>query len=268
MPIPHVDRRQLTRVVTLIHDVLGSDAPAAYLFGSAVLGGLQPESDLDILAVTKRRTTYEEKRRLVDRLLSISGRPTPESRWRRVELTIVVGREVKPWHYPPNFDFQYGDWLRNEFEMGNVAPWRTTTNPDLATLIAMVMRAGTPLFGPPPAQVFDRVPPEDLISAMVEGIDPLRENLESDTRNVLLTFARIWSTLETGVIRSKDAAADWALPRLPEELRLVLARARAGYIGPDPERWDDLRDRLAPHVEYVVTEIRRLAGGPASLRWC
>jgi B12 binding domain len=45
-------------------------------------------------------------------------------RWRRVGLTLVVQSEVRPWRYPTN-DFQYGDWLRGEFESGNVEPWPT-----------------------------------------------------------------------------------------------------------------------------------------------
>ena len=84
--------------------------------------------------VSKRQTTRDEKQRLVDRLLAISGRSTPDGPLRRVELTIVVESEVNPWRYPPSFDFQYGDWLRSEFESGNVEPWTTTTNPDLAAL--------------------------------------------------------------------------------------------------------------------------------------
>ena len=80
---------------------------------------------------------------------------------------------------------------------------------------------------------------------MLEGIDPLLADLDDDTRNVVLTLARIWTTLGTGEFRSKDAAADWALERLPEEHRAVLARARAIYLGDEPERWDDLRPRRA-----------------------
>jgi predicted nucleotidyltransferase len=81
------DARQLERVVELVCEVLGPDVLGVYLFGSAVLGGLRPESDLDLLAVSARPTTLDEKRRVVERLLSISGRRTPEGRWRRVELT-------------------------------------------------------------------------------------------------------------------------------------------------------------------------------------
>ena len=80
---------------------------------------------------------------------------------------------------------------------------------------------------------------------MLEGIEPLLADLDDDTRNVVLTLARIWTTLGTGEFRSKDAAADWALERLPEEHRAVLARARAIYLGDEPERWDDLRPQRA-----------------------
>jgi streptomycin 3"-adenylyltransferase len=229
------------------------------LFGSAVLGGLRPESDLDILVVSQRRTTRAEKQRLVDTLLAASGRRTQHGMWRRIELTIVVERDVKPWSFPPRFDFQYGDWLRSKFESGNLEPWPTMENPDLATLITMVVLANTPLLGPPPTEFFDPVPKEDLLTAMLADVDRLRGDIDSDTRNVILTLARIWSTLETGIIRSKDAAADWVLERLPEVHRPVLARACAIYLGDQPEQWDDLKDHIAPHADYVVAEIRRLA---------
>jgi predicted nucleotidyltransferase len=252
------DEQQLDRVVTLVREVLGPDAVGAYLFGSAVLGGLRSESDLDVLVVSMRPTRREEKQRLIERLLAFSGRSAPHGRWRRVELTIVVESEIKPWRYPPSFDFQYGDWLRGEFESGNLEPWPTTTNPDLAALITMVLLGNTPVFGPAPDEMFDPVPHEDLVSAIVGDIDALLGDLDRDTRNVILTLARIWSTVATGVIRTKDAAADWALTRLPEEHRAVLARAREIYLGAEEEGWDDIRPHVRPYADWVVAEINRL----------
>ena len=256
--IEPADREQLDRVVELVGDVLGPDLVGAYLFGSAVLGGLKPESDLDVLAVAARRTTRDEKRRLVERLLSISGRSTPHGRRRRVELTIAVESEVNPWRYPPRMDFQYGDWLRAEFEAGDLEPW-PPTNPDLASLITMSALANRPLHGPAPADVFAPVPHDDLIRAITGEIGGLLDDLDSDTRNAILTLARIWSTVETGDIRSKDAAADWALARLPEQHRAVLARARAIYLAQEDYRWDDLRPRIRPHAEHVVARITGVA---------
>ena len=258
---PHMlstaDQQQVDRTLALVRHVLDSDAVAAYLFGSAVFGGLRPESDLDMLVVSKRSTTRPEKQRLIQGLLAASGRRTLQGVWRRVELTIVVERDVKPWRLPPRFDFQYGDWLRSEFERGNSEPW-PPVNPDLAMLITMVMLANCPLLGPPPAKIFGPVPNDDLLRAMVGDIERLRGEIDSDTRNVVLTLARIWSTVATGTIRPKDAAADWAIERLPEAQRPVLARARSIYVGDQAERWDDLMDRIRPHADYVIAEIRHL----------
>ena len=242
------DQQQLGRVLDLVADVLGPDAVGAYLFGSAVLGGLRPESDLDVLVVSRRPTTRHQKQRLVDRLLVLSGQP------RRLELTIVADEAL---------DFQYGDWWRREFESGNVEPWSgTAAAADLTVLIAMALNAGRPLLGPEPAEVLRPVSRRDLVSAMVEGIEPMLSELDVDTRNVVLTLARIWTTLGTGEFRSKDAAADWVLERIPEEHRAVLERARAIYLGEELERWDDLRSRVRPHVEHVVGEIEGVVNRP------
>jgi predicted nucleotidyltransferase len=243
--VEDADRRQLDRVVSLVGEVLGQDLVGAYLFGSAVVGGVRPESDLDVLVVSRRATTRAEKQALVDQLLWLSKRP------RHLELTIAADGAL---------DFQYGDWWRREFESGNVEPWSgTAAATDLTVLIAMVLTAGRPLLGPPPAEVLGPVTRPDLVRAMLEGVDPMLDDLDDDTRNVVLTLARIWTTLETGEFRSKDAAADWALERLPEEHRAVLTRARAIYLGEEAERWDDLRPQVRAHADHVVVEIKRLA---------
>jgi streptomycin 3"-adenylyltransferase len=132
---------------------------------------------------------------------------------------------------------------------------------DLALLITMAVAGDHPLTGPRPAQVLDPVPHADLVRASVAGIPGLVDSLDGDTRNVLLTFARIWTTLATGRIRSKDAAADWALAQLPPEHRPVLEYARQLYLSCSysEERWSEtLQAQVHPHVDRVLAEIDRL----------
>ncbi|WP_051717970.1 aminoglycoside adenylyltransferase family protein [Streptomyces megasporus] len=249
---------QVEDVVRLVRRVLGPDAVGAYLHGSAVLGGLRPHSDVDVFVVVRRHTTEEERRALVDGLLELSGEKARSGPARPVELTLVVGTDVRPWRYPPSCEFQYGEWLREEYE-GGMTP-SPTPSPDLAPLITMVLAGNAPLFGPPPGEVLDPVPHEDLRRAIVAGVPELLDDWEHDTRNVLLTLARVRTTLETGTVTSKDAAAAWVLDRLPAEHRPVLVHARAVYLGEEEERWEDLRPRLRPHVEHAVGVIERLAG--------
>ena len=238
---------QLEQAVALVREVLGDELVGLYLFGSAVLGGLTPTSDLDLLAVTRRPTTDDERRRLVEGLLERSMRP------RYLELTVVVQSEVRPWRYPPRMDLQYGDWLRAEFQRGEIPP--PAPNPDLAALLTMTLLAGRPLVGRPAAEVLAPVPHEDLLRAGIDELDAILADLDDDTRNMLLTLARIWCTAETGEIRSKDAAADWVLPHLPPEHRPVLERARDGYRSGDYGSWDDVDVRACG--AYLADAIRR-----------
>jgi predicted nucleotidyltransferase len=262
---------QLEQVLHVVHDVLGAEVAGVFLYGSAVLGGLRPDSDLDVFVVARRRTTDRERRNLLHGLLGISGRGARSGvPARPVELIVVAQGDVRPWRYPPRCEFLYGEWLREEFERGEVpAP---AVMPDLAPLISMVLLGDAPLFGPPPAQLLDPVPHEDLRRAIVAGVPELLADLASDTRNVLLTLARVWMTLATGTVNSKDAAASWALDRLPARHRPVLVRARSLYLGgrdslvapadsvaTGGESWDGEMREVRAHVDLVVRAIEQLA---------
>lgn len=245
---------QLDDVLHLVRRVLGDDLTGAYLHGSAVLDGLRPSSDLDVLVVARRRTTEDERRALVDGLMRLSGPRAVSGPARPVELTVVARDDVRPWRYPPRCEFLYGEWLRDDYERG-VVPEPAVT-PDLAPLITMTLRGDTALLGPPPAEVLAPVPHEDLRRAIVAGVPDLLADLESDTRNVLLTLARVWTTLVTGTIKSKDAAAAWALDLLPSEHRPALALARAAYRGEQPDHWHALMPQARALAAHVADEIR------------
>ena len=239
-------------VVRIVQDVVGDNLIAAYLHGSAVLGGLRPRSDLDVLCVVSEPTHQHERAVLVRRIMAISGSRAALGPARPVELTVVVGRDVRPWRYPPSCDFRYGEWLRDEYEQGKVpAPF---LNPDLAPLLAMTLLNNRPLVGPPPAALLDPVPRQDLDRALVSAVPGLLSAMATDTTNVLLTLARIWRTLATGDLTSKDLAAAWALEHLPPERRAALARARAVYLGQEQDRWDDLQ----PEVTELAHELARV----------
>ena len=252
---------QLDRVLGLLREVFGDDLIGAYLHGSCVLGGMSPTSDLDVLAVVRRGSTDAERRRLVERLLALTAPPGPydpaEPDVRPIELTIVVESEVRPWRFPPRMEFQYGDWERTDYERGVIPAARP--NPDLAMLIEIARKGSASLVGPDPRTFFDPIPLAHLRAAMVEGLDGLLEDLAHDTRNVLLTLARIRMTLETGEIHSKAEAAEWLADRLPPNERAVMTRAaelyHIGKYGP----FTGLEDRIGPLAERLVAEIRASA---------
>ena len=222
---------QLEDVVRLVREVLGEGVVGIYLHGSTARDAMRPHSDLDVLVVTASSLSDRERRALVDGLLRVSGR-WGDVETRPIELTVVAQPEVRPWRYSPRMELQYGEWLRTEFEHGDIPD--ASPNPDLAPLITMALQANRPVFGPPATEALDEVPEADLRRAILDAIPGMLMDFPNDTTNYLLTLARIWVTVATGEIASKDDAASWALERLPAQLRPPLERARSAYRGDLP----------------------------------
>ena len=248
-------KKQIRNCLNLVKEILGKDLLGMYLYGSAVLGGLQKYSDIDLFVVINKATTREEKEKLTTGLLNISGRYMKSKKF-PIEITIVEKSAVNPWQYPPTFDFQYGEWLRAEFEQGNIEPWQSKKMPDLALLITQVLLASTTIAGANPEQLLSKVPYKDFMSAISDSLPTIVSELDSDIRNVLLMLARIWNTFTTDTISSKHAAADWAINRLPEKYRPVMKRAKAICKGEEKEHWDDIQKLIRPCAVFMVNEAK------------
>ena len=250
----HEMQQQLKDSLELLKMILGPDLLGIYLYGSSLVGGLQKYSDIDLFIVTNRVTTLEEKTRLITNLLQISGIYMKSSKL-PIEMTIVEKAMINPWQYPPHFDFQYGDWLRKSFEKGITEPWLTYEMPDLALIITQVLLKSKTLWGLEPEQLLVHVPYHDFMKAMLHDLSRLATDLEHDTRNVLLTYARIWSTLETNEIRSKPAAADWVMDHLPKIYQPVMKRAKSICIGIENEYWDDIEVLIKSCADFMLDKI-------------
>jgi streptomycin 3"-adenylyltransferase len=131
-----------------------------------------------------------------------------------------------------------------------------------------VRAEGVTLFGSTAATVLDPVPRRDLERAMRDEIPELLPGLlEDDTRNSLLTLARVWFTFATGRIEAKDVAAAWALDQLPDGAGDALRTARAAYLGEADDPWDAPARTLArADWDAMLAAIERDYGGARSGR--
>ena len=251
----HDMQQQLKDSVELLKMILGPDLLGVYLYGSSLVGGLQKYSDIDLFVVTNRATTSEEKAKLITNLLQISGIYMKSSKL-PIEMTLVEKSKINPWQYPPHFDFQYGDWLRESFEKGIIEPWESYEMPDLAIIVTQVLLKSETLLGIKPEQLLPVVPYHDFMKAMLHDLNRLAADLEHDTRNVLLTFARIWSTLATDTIRSKPAAAEWVMKHLSEKHQPVIKRAKSICMGIENEYWADIKVLIKPCADFMMDKIK------------
>jgi hypothetical protein len=196
-----------------------------YVHGSEVLGGGGPRSDFDVLAVTARHLTDDERERLVELCRTIP----------LLEFDLVVASDIRPWRHPAPYDFHF--WAGRGVGLG------PGTNTDLAAVVTMVLVGQRTLHGPPPRELLDPVPRVDYVDGLLR---------DADTRDVLM-LTRVWAGVSTDDVHSKLHAAEWALPRLPDEHKPVLQQAVAYYRG---ER-DALADDVDEYIAYVLSEIQK-----------
>ncbi|KMJ45793.1 adenylyltransferase [Xenorhabdus khoisanae] len=234
---------EANKVLLIIQKRLAESLVAVYLHGSAVVGGLRPCSDVDLLVVIDQPMTSEVRECLAADLMRISGRhPSDPDGRRPVELIVFLRADLAASLYPARSEFIYGEWLRHEYEMGEIP--KPICDPELTLVLAQSRQEAIPLVGPNASSLLPAISRSDICRAIKDVLPDLIETLQGDERNVLLTLARMWRTLVTGEFVPKDVAADWASARLPAMQATVLADARETYLRGCEKDWRNRQQEL------------------------
>ena len=231
------DDDQLAEVVRVVEGALGDQIVGMYQYGSAVQGGLRPASDLDVFVVVGEPLGDGQRVALIAGLTEVSRSPADSSAdsspetgarpGRPVEVTVACHASLVPWPEAPRREFQYGEWLRADFDGGFRSP--QVIDHDLAPLVATVLTASVPIIGPDAGELLAPVPPRSLVAAMQIEVGQLLDEIDTDTTNVLLTLCRMLYTATTGQVAPKDVAADWTVRTLEPRAADQLCRARDVY---------------------------------------
>ena len=246
-------QKQIQTACALIESILGRELMAIHLYGSAMDGGLKPLSDIDLLVTVRSPLRDEQRHTLMQKLLAISAWPGTSEIYRALEVTVVVWSQIVPWQFPPMRELQFGEWLRDEIANGEYEP--AQPDPDLAILLTKARQNSLPLRGEAASTLFEAVPERDLQHTFRHTLALWNraDDLEVDERHILLTLARIGYSVETGQIVSKDEAAAWLLPQLPEAHAKLLAEARAEYLGLVTVDWAE----KMPQIEAFVRDVKK-----------
>lgn len=266
-PLLHMEAL-LAPVLSYLDECRPGDLVGAYLYGSAATAGLRPDSDVDLLVLTRTPLSESERASLVSMLLSVSGwrghaAQFPEVADRRpLELTSLVVADVAPLPQTPRRDFQFGEWLRAELLDGQVPA--AVSDPDVVVLLATAQSAHRVLRGRPLDALVAPVPPELLRHAQLALLPELLNDPAGEERFFLLTLARILVTIETGQIVAKDVAAQRVAPRLTGQDRALLELAGQDYLGLAHVNWGDHYDHVVALVPTLVGLIRQAADDASS----
>lgn len=261
--VPSAIRAQVSAAVAALNEHLVGTLVGVHLFGSAVDGGLQPFSDIDLLVTVNAPPSAATRRALMSELLAVSSPPGSAER-RALEVTVLALPEVVPWRYPPRRELQFGEWLRADIEAGVFE--EPTLDHDLAILLTKVRQHSIGLMGKDASELFEPVPQAHLVQALQDTVAQWNEPADwaGDERNIVLALARIWYTADTGGIASKDHAANWLLHRLDgDSHRAVLEQARTAYLGLAP---DDLAAQPQAVAAFVGDARRAIEALCAAAR--
>ena len=246
--------QQAEQIRVIAENLFADQLKGIYLYGSATLGGLHPQSDVDILILIKGEMSKEVREVLTKQLLSLSGKVGCISK-RPLEVTVVRQDDIVPWQFPPKCTYMYGEWMRKEIEAGEIP--QACVDPDLVILLWQARRHSSCLTGEDAANCIPQIPIEEVHRAIQSSLPSLIASLHGDERNVLLTLCRMWYTVETGEICPKNVAAEWAIPKLPTGLAPWMKMAKEAYLGKCVDRWNNSAE-LELLVAFLKNKLERL----------
>ena len=97
--------KEAIQALKTIAELLDNMLIGVYLYGSAVMGGLRMNSDVDILVITNQSLSEKTRRNLTNRLMLISGKIGNIKDMRPLEVTVINQKDIVPWHFPPKYEF-------------------------------------------------------------------------------------------------------------------------------------------------------------------
>jgi aminoglycoside adenylyltransferase-like protein len=229
---------------------LGDDLVAVWLGGSGALGGVAPDSDVDLVAVCAAAPAPATARAVAAGLADLA------MTWplRGLELVLYPRAALAAPAARPGFVVN--------LNAGPRMPYRLSLDPAsepphwFLLDLAILRDHGRPLAGPPPRELIGPIPRRRVLEALGESLAWHRAH-QSALQQAVLNACRGWRFTEEGVWSSKDDAGAWALARTddPATVAAALAVRHGDRSRPlDPARVDAFQRRVLERVRRALEE--------------
>lgn len=219
----------------------------AYLHGSLAMGGFNSQSsDVDILVVTERSVTLDEKRKLAELLLQCSSHPYP------IEISILAAHQLVKWKHPTSYEFHYSEMWRAKYELDlergsqEFLNHQSQRDADLAAHLTVTRERGVCLAGQPIGKIIPFIPREHYLDSILRDFCDCLDNITATPIYSVLNLVRVYWYARDGVISSKEEAGEWALFNLPEEFKSTVQKVIDNY------------SNAASVSEFTATELSAL----------
>lgn len=252
-----LDRESVAYVdaaVDRLRSILGEDLVGVYLHGSAALGDFDPKrSDIDMLAVSSRSLSTDEKRRMVAELSQISL-PSPAV---GLEFHAVARDALRELSRTPDFELHMSTKRAGE-ELHVVDGRGHGGDSDLVMHFAVLREHGVAVSGPQPAELFPHIPRDRLLEAFAGELEWAERNASPSYQ--VLNACRALRFFEERVLCSKTDGGQWARTRFTDPSIIDAAlHHRSGRTNAHPD--------AQQAQKFLLAALRRLeAEQPTRLR--
>ena len=234
----------------LLGRLLGDNLAAVYLGGSGALGGVAPDSDVDLVAVCHAAPSEETGGAVVTALGELA------MTWplRGLEFVLYTRAAVAAPARRPRFELN--------LNIGPRMPYRLSLDPASEPahwflLDLDILRGhGRPLAGPPPSDLVGPIPRRQVLEALCDSL-AWHGAHEPALQQRVLNACRGWRFTEEGVWSSKDEAGAWALARTddPATVEATLAVRHGDRSATlDPARVDAFERGVLERVRRALGE--------------
>ncbi len=197
--VPGLVAEFIPRFVRTIERRAPGSLLAAYLHGSAAMGGWNPaRSDVDLLVVVRRDLTPDERGNIGAALSAMTVPGTG------MEMSIVTA-PVALDPMPPRFVLHVTTGDDTKVIDGRSHPG----DPDLVLHFAVCRARGIAVAGPPATQVLPEVPRADLLRSLAAELRWASE--KASAHYAVLNACRAAAYAETAQLLSKVEGARWAI---------------------------------------------------------
>jgi len=221
-PYPELNAA-LDDLVTSVQAILGENFVAAYLHGSFALGDFDVHSDADFLIAVQREVSESQ----LAALQAMHGRIYDrESEW---------AKHLEGSYFPLATLRRYDPKSEMLWYLDNTARELIRSNHCNEWVVRwVVLDCGIVLAGPPPDELIDPVPPDEMRAQIRSTMHDWADMLFSDPEQMnnrwyqpfaVLTYCRMLQTLQTGRVQSKLAAARWPKENLDPGWAGLIQRA-------------------------------------------
>jgi predicted nucleotidyltransferase len=246
----------LQKIVRLFREKMMDNLVGIYLHGSLAMRCFHPDkSDIDFLVIAKKELTFETKKSIARKLLTLHEELPNNG---GLEMSILLERYLKHFVYPTPFELHFSSFHKEKYSQDENYICGGLEDPDLAAHIVVTYHRGIVLYGKPIKELFQPIPKIYYIQSILSDVRNAKDAIVKDPVYYTLNLCRVLYFLKEDVISSKREGGEWAIASLPSKYKHLLIECLNQYSGMSPNRLEISNDELIEFATHMLNEIHRI----------